>query len=165
MKKILSILILFTTINLSAQDNVCDCLEIGIETLQSIQRGATQQTVQKRFEKQNQKCDELSQKLGSNFEKNMASCENFPKFIQLMAGGNNNAKPNVEVCVCVDLSIQILKEFEQGISEEDISKLYQKESNLCDKLSNELGEEQFGLQMMNCEGFSTLMELLMKEEE
>ena len=165
MKTTLSIALFFLSITLSAQENVCDCVQVGIDSFQSIQRGASQETVQKRFEKQNKKCDELSKKLGADFEKNITSCENFPTLIQLMAGGEPNAKPNPEVCKCVDLSIQILNEFGEEASEEDINKLYKKESERCEELSSELGEEQFSLQMMNCEGFATLMELLMSGQD
>ncbi len=165
MKTILSIAIFFVSTTLFAQENVCDCVQIGIETLQSMQRGASAETIEKRFEKENKICDELSQKLGEDFEKKMASCENFPKFLQLMAGGNDNIKPNQDVCNCVDLSIKILKEFGKGASEEEINLSYQKESDFCDKLNNELGQEQFGLQMMSCENFGKLMELFMSEEE
>ncbi len=163
MKKILSLTLLFISMALSAQENVCDCVQIGIETLQCIQKGESEEIIEKRFEKQNKRCEELSQKIGSDFEKKMASCENFPEFIKLMAGGNNSTKTNPDVCKCVDLSIQILKELGQEASEEEINKLYQKESERCEELSTKLGEEKFGLQMMNCENFGILMEILMRE--
>ncbi len=165
MRTILSITLFFLSITLPAQENECDCLQVIIESLQSIERGASEETVQKRFEKENKRCDELSEKIGSDFEKNMASCENFSKALQLMAGGKTNTKPNPEICKCVDLSIQILKEFGEEATEEAINKVYQKESESCGKLSDELGEEQFGLQMMNCESFGDLMELLMSGED
>ena len=165
MKKISTIIIFLFSISIFSQENVCDCIEVGIETLQSIERGASEETVQKRFEKQNKACDELSIKLGENFEKEMASCDNFPRFIQLMAGGEKITQPNKEVCECLNISIKILEEIEKGLKEEDITKLYEKESEFCDELSSKLGEEQFGLQMMGCENFGKLMNLLMNQSD
>jgi len=163
MKKILTLSLFLISSYFFSQENACDCVEVGIQTIQSIERGASEEALQKRFEKQNQKCDKLSQKLGADFEKKMASCDNFPKLIQLMAGGQKNVKRNSDVCTCVDVSIQILEEINKGGDEENINKLYQEEIKFCDELNNKLGEEQFGLQMMNCENFKILMEFLMSE--
>lgn len=163
MKKILTLSLFIISSYFFSQESVCDCVEVGIQTIQSIERGASEETLQKRFEKQNQKCEKLSQNMGADFEKNMASCDNFPKLIQLMAGGQKNVKKNSDVCTCVDISIQILEEISKGGNEENINKLYQEEVEFCDELNNKLGEEQFGLQMMNCENFKILMEFLMTE--
>ena len=74
-------------------------------------------------------------------------------------------QPNKEVCECLNISIKILEEIEKGLKEEDITKLYEKESEFCDELSSKLGEEKFGLQMMGCENFGKLMNLLMNQSD
>jgi hypothetical protein len=157
MKRTLTIALFFLTIGLFSQENVCDCVDVGIRMMQSIERGASEETVKKRFEKENKICDQLSQKIGADFEKGMASCKNFPKLIQLMAGGSDLPE-NPEICACVDIAIQQLN---GNPEQRGLGPL----GETCDKLSQKLGEEQFGLQMMNCENFGILMELLIGKEE
>ena len=53
----------------------------------------------------------------------------------------------------------------QGMSEKDVEKKYEKEGEPCKKLSEKLGEEAFGQQAMGCEEFSKLMDMLMSEME
>ena len=86
MKKILTLSLFLISSYFFSQESPCDCVEVSIRTMQSIERGASEETLQKRFKKQNEKCDKLSQKLGSDFKKNMSSCDNFPKLLQLMEG-------------------------------------------------------------------------------
>ncbi len=69
MKKILTLSLFLISSHFFSQENACDCVKVGIQTMQSIERGASEKTLQKRFKKQNQKCDKLSQNLGSDFEK------------------------------------------------------------------------------------------------
>jgi len=163
MKKIFTIPLFFLTISLFSQENVCDCVDVTIEMMQSIERGATEKTVEKRFEKEIKKCDELSANSPDKFQKDMASCKKFSKLIQLMAGGDSNVKPDEAVCMCVDHAIEQLKRGETNSGTE--KKLEKERQKKCEELNEELGEAQFGLQMMNCENFGVLMELLMNEEK
>jgi len=166
MKLILKILFFTIVTNLSySQETVCDCVEIGIQTFKMIESGTSEEETQKIFEKKNNKCMEIKNKLGNDFEKKMTSCANFKDLIKITTGiiGDSEVKP--EVCECVDFSIKTMELMKKGVTEKELEKKYKSKRDICEKLNSDLGAENFGMQMMNCENFSQLMELMLSEQD
>ena len=48
MKKILTLSLFLISGHFFSQESACDCVKIGIQTMQSIERGASEETLQKR---------------------------------------------------------------------------------------------------------------------
>ena len=81
----------------------------------------------------------------------------------------NIATAQTTTCECLDVSINIMKEWvEAGMDEsslEDVEKKYAKKMERCDKHFADMGEEKMMTDMMACPRFNEMMELMMKLEE